>query len=108
MDAPAPIPTTPKQYMEQFPLKKNDIGVIRGKPTFTSCQPLIDAVEKNFIAMPDYQNLIYGKLHRLEDTSQLPHGPAVQVVPSPNQGQLALFLPPTTNRERHNYVNLHN
>ena len=86
MDAPAPIPTTTKQYMEQFPLKKNDIGVIRGKPTFTSCQPLIDAVEKNLIAMPDDWDPIYGKLHLLEDTSQLPNGPAAQVLQSTNQG----------------------
>ena len=79
MDAPAPIPTTTKQYVEQFPLKKNDIGVICGKPTFTSCQQFIDTVKKNLIAMPDDRDLIYGKLHWLEDTSQLPHGPVVQV-----------------------------
>ena len=76
MDAPAPIPTTTKEFEDKFPLKKNDVGVIHGKPTFTSCQPLIDAVEKNLIAMPDDRDIIYGKLHRLEDTSQLPQGPA--------------------------------
>ena len=57
--------------------------------------------------MPDDWGLIFGKLHRLEDTRQLPQGPAVQVVPLTNQRQLAPFVPPTTNRERHNYVNLH-
>ena len=53
MDTPARIPTSVKQYEEAFPLKKNDIGVIRGKPTFTLLQPLHDALEKNIIAMYD-------------------------------------------------------
>ena len=44
----------------------------------------------------------------MEDTSQLHSGPAVQVVPSTNQGQLAPFLAPTTNWEQHNHVIIHN
>ena len=78
------------------------------KPTFTSCQPLINAVEKNLIVIPDDRDPIYGKLYLLENISQLPNGPAVQVVPSSNQGQLAPFLAPTTNREQHNHVTIHN
>ena len=85
MDAPARIPTSVKQYEELFQLKKNDIGVIRGKPTFTLLQPLQDAIEKNLIAMFDDRDPVYGKLHILEDTSQLAGGPAAQVV-SQNQG----------------------
>ena len=57
--------------------------------------------------MTDDHNIIYGKIHRLEDTSQLPHGPLAQVVPSSNQGQLTPFFSPTTNWEQHNYVNTH-
>ena len=53
MDAPPRTPTSIKQYEELFPVKKNAIGVICGKPTFTLLQPLIDAVEKNLIAMRD-------------------------------------------------------
>ena len=89
-------------------MKKNDIGVICGKPTFTLVQPLINAVKKNLITMLDDRDPIYGKLHLLEDTSQLPNGSAAQVVQSTNQGQLVPFLAPATNRERHNYVNIHN
>ena len=108
MDAPARIPTSVKQYEELFPLKKNDIGVICGKPTFTLLQPLHDALEKNLIAMPDERDTIYGKLHLLEDTSQLAGGPDDQVEPSTNQGQMEPFLAATTVRERHNNVMQHN
>ena len=107
MDALPLILKTIKEFMDQFQLKKNNIPPICGKPTFTLCQPLIDAIKKNLINMTDDWDVIYGKLHCLEDTSQLPHGPLAQVVPSSNQGQLAPFLPPTTNREQHNYVSTH-
>ena len=59
MDAPPRTLTIIKQYEELFPLKKNDIGVIRGKPNYTLCQLLIDAVKKNLIAMPDDRDPIY-------------------------------------------------
>ena len=93
--------------MDQMQVKKNDILTICGRPTFTSCQPLIDAVEKNLINMADDRDVIYGKLHCLENTGQLPHGSLAQVVPSSNQGQLAPFVQPTTNWEQHNYVSTH-
>ena len=88
MDAPARIPTSVKQYEELFPLEKNDIGVICWKPTFTLLQPLHDAVEKNLIAMYDDRDPVNGKLHILEDTSQLAGGPANQVALSQNQDGL--------------------
>ena len=84
MDAPPRTPMSIKQYEELFTLKKNDIGVICGKPTFTKLQPLHDAVEKNLIAIYDDRDPIYGKLHILEDTSQLPGEPDDQVEPSTN------------------------
>ena len=74
MDAPPLFPKSIKGFMDQMQVKKNDIQTIRGRPTFTLCHLLIDAIEKNFINMMDDRNIIYGKLHRLEDTSQLPHG----------------------------------
>ena len=108
MDAPARIPTSVKQYEEAFPLKKNDIGVICGKPTFTLLQPMHDSLEKNLIVMYDDRNPVYGKLHILEDTSQLAGGPAVQVVTSTNQEKQVPFVETTTVCERHNEVARHN
>ena len=84
MDTTPLIPKSIKEFMDQMQVKKNDILTIRGRPTFTLCQPLIDTVEKNLINMRNNQDVIYGKLHCLEDTSQLPHGSLTQVVPSSN------------------------
>ena len=86
MDAPPPIMKSIKEFMDEIPMKKNDISAICGKPTFILCQPLMDDINKNLINMKDDRNLIYGKLHCIENTSQLPHGPVSQIVPSSNQG----------------------
>ena len=80
-------------------MKENDIPAIRGKPTFTSCKPLMDAIHKNPINMNDERDPIYGKLHTVSNTSQLPGGLVVQVVPLTNQGRLEPYVAPTTTRE---------
>ena len=98
MDVPSPILKLIKSFMDEMPMKKNDIPAICGKPTFTLCQPLMDVINKNLIYMKDDRDPIYGKLHRVEDTSQLANGPVAQVVPSTNQGQLAPYVAPTTTR----------
>ena len=107
MDQPPPTPTSIKSFMNEMIMKKNDISTIRRKPTFTSCKPLIDAVDKNLINMDNERDPIYGKLHTVSNTSQLPGGPALQVVSSTNQGRLTPYVTPTTTREQHNYVTRH-
>ena len=88
-------------------MKKNDISVICGRPTFTSCKPLMNVIDKNLIHMDDEHDQIYEKLHIISNTSQLPGGPAVQVVLSTNQGRLVPYVAPTITWEQHNYVTTH-
>ena len=47
--------------MDEIPMKKNDIPAIRGKPTFTLCQPLMADMDKNLIHMKHEGNPIYRK-----------------------------------------------
>ena len=63
--------------MYEFVIKKNNVPPISGKPTFTTCKSLMDAINKNLINMKDDRDPIYGKLHTVSNTSQLVYGPAL-------------------------------
>ena len=65
MDASPPISKSIKEFMDEMPMKKNDIPAICGKPAKTLCQPLMDAIYKNIFNIKDDRDLIYGKLHRI-------------------------------------------
>ena len=88
-------------------MKKNDSPPIHRKPTFMLCQPLIDTIDKNLIRMKNYRDLVYGKLHLIEDTSRLAGAPAAQVVPATNHRQLTTFINANTVQEQYNYVTTH-
>ena len=93
-----------KDIMEDFVKKQNDLQKVIGKPSFTTTKPVMDAVEINLLHMHDGRDIQFGKLHLIEDTSQLPNGPAAQVVPSVDRGQPAPYVHPTTIRQRQNYL----
>ena len=58
-------------------MKQNDVPKIVGKPTYGLVKLVLDAVEINLINMDDLQDLIWGKLHIVdENTSLLANGPA--------------------------------
>ena len=107
MDQPPTTLRSIKSFMDEMIMKKNELPAISGKPTFTSCKPLMDVINKNLINMDNECNPIYGKLHTVSNTSQPPGGPALQVVPSTNQGRLTPYVAPTTTQERHNYITRH-
>ena len=99
-----PKGTTSEEFTDQFVVKKNDVQSIRGKPTYTSCKPILDAVEMNLINMLDPRDNIWGKLHLVANTQQMQGGPVQQIVRSTNQGQQLPYIAPTTARERQNYL----
>ena len=88
MDQPSPTAKSIKSFMDEFVMKKNDVPPMSGKPTFTTCKLLMDAVNKNLINMKDNRDQIYGKLHTVTSTIQLVNGLALQVVRSTNQDRL--------------------
>ena len=94
---------TLEEFTEQFVVKKNDVPSIRGKPTYSSCKPVLDAVEMNLINMLDPRDNIWGKLHLVANTHHMQGGPPQQIVRSTNQGQQLPYIAPTTSRERQNY-----
>ena len=67
----------------------------------------MDAMDKNLINMDNEHDPIYGKLHTVSNTSQLPGGPALQVVRLTIQGRLTPYVAPTTTREQYNYITKH-
>ena len=71
MEQAPPTAKTIVSFMKEFVVKNNDVPPISGKPTFTTCKPLLDAVDKNRITMKDDRDPIYGKLHTVTNTSQL-------------------------------------
>ena len=99
MDQPPPTPKLIKSFMDEMINKKNDIPTICRKPTFTSCKLSMNAIDKSLININNEHDPIYGKLHTVSNTSQLPGGPALQVVLSTNQGILTPYVAPTTTRE---------
>ena len=99
-----PKGTTSEEFTKQFVVKKNDVQSIRGKPTYTSCKPILDAAEINLINMLDPRDNIWGKLHLVANTQQMQGGPLLQIVRSTNQGQQLPYIAPTTSRERQNYL----
>ena len=96
-----------KSFIDEFVAKKNDVPPISGKPSSTTCKPLLDAVDENLINMKDDRDPIYGKLHTVTNTSQLVGGLVQQMVPSTNEGRLTPYLAPTTIRKQHNYITRH-
>ena len=99
MEQTPPTSKSIKSFMDKFVMKTNIAPPISGKPTFTTCKPLMDTVDKNLINMNTDHDPIYGKLHTVTNTSQLVNGPALQVVGSTNQGRLTAFVATTTVRE---------
>ena len=93
-----------KAIMDDFVKGQNALQKVIGKPSFTTTKPVMDAVEINLIHMPDRRDVQFGKLHLIEDTSLLQNGPAVQIVPSVDQGQPQPYVAPTTIRQRQNYL----
>ena len=72
--------------------------------TYTTVKPLhccMDVVDKNHIDMYNTRDPLYGKLHLINDISQLVGGPAQQVVQSADQGQPIPYVAPTV-REQQN------
>ena len=95
---------TSEEFTDQFVVKKNDVPSIRGKPTYPSCKPILDAVEMNLINMLDPRDNIWGKLHLVANTHQMQGGPPQQIVRSTNQGQQLPYIASTTSRKRQNYL----
>ena len=50
----------------------------------------------NLISMLDPRDNVWGKLHLVSNTNQMPGGPAQQIVQSTNQGQQQPYVAPTT------------
>ena len=88
-----------EEYTEKFVVKKDDVLGIRGKPNYSSCKPVLDQVEMNLINMLDPRDNIWGKLHTVSSISQMPGGPAQQVVRSTNQGRQLPYVALTTVRQ---------
>ena len=101
------VPTTGKMiqlFMNEFVVKKNEVSKIMGKPTCTTVKPLVDAIVKNLIGMYDARDPLFGKLHLIDDRSQLVGGPAQQVLPSVDQEQPIPYVAPTIVQERKKYL----
>ena len=85
-----------KSFTVEFVVKKNDVPKIMGKSTFTTVKSLLEAIGKNPIGMYNPRNPLYGKMHLINNTSQLGGGPAQQILPSADQGRPIPYVHPTT------------
>ena len=74
-----------EQFKAEFAVKPHTIPRIDGEPTYTMVRPIRKAVETNLIGMKDDREPVYGRLHLIDNTGNLPNGRAV--VASVNQGQ---------------------
>lgn len=64
------------EFTNQFKVKRNDVPRIMRKSTYSFCKPMLDAVGMDLINMEDPRVNIWGEIHLVTDTSQLPGGPA--------------------------------
>ena len=85
-------------------VKKNDLLKIIRKLTCLSVKLVLDGVDTNLIGMLNDRDIIWGKLHLLSNTNQIPGGSAVQIVQFINQGQQLPYVPPTIAQEQQNYL----
>ena len=54
---------TVEDYINEFPIQKEEVEAVHGRPTFTKCHRVIEAVKTNLIAIDDVRSPVVGKLH---------------------------------------------
>ena len=61
---------TPEEFLEEFPVKPEEIDPVVGIPTFVASLRVVTAIKTNSIAMDDDRSDL-GKLHCIMDSSSL-------------------------------------
>jgi hypothetical protein len=77
---------TPKEYLERFPIKAEEVPPVVGQPTFGASNVVITALKTNCIAMDDDRSAL-GKLHCIMDSSPMEQGKQ-KILASTDPGEL--------------------
>jgi hypothetical protein len=96
---------SPKEYLERFPIKAEEVPRVIGKPTFVSSNVVIKALKTNCIRMKDSQSAL-GKLHCMMDSASM-EANKTAIVASKDPGELK-FLGSKTSETRATHIAQYN